>query len=45
MSRTSVLSATRRREKEGAMPVWTFTSGPNKVRRALGARLLLKPLT
>lgn len=31
------------------MPVWTFTSGPNKVRRALGAllllKLLLKPLT
>ena len=23
------------------MPVWTFTSGPNKVRRALGALLLL----
>jgi len=32
------------------MPVWTFTSGPNKVRRALGDLLLiiillLKPLT
>ena len=29
------------------MPVWTFTSGPNKVRRALGdlLLLLLQPLT